>query len=114
MLLAVPSAAISDAHESVQGLEGKTLIDATNLVQGERPGGLDSLSAYVKQLTGAHVAKAFNTVFARLYDQVSEQRATGEGKLLDGGQQPSCVSRAAQKIRGLSHRFVVIERQQHN
>jgi len=74
VLLAVPSAAIPDALESVQGLEGKTLIDATNLVQGERPGGLDSLSAYVKQLTGANGAKAFNTVFARLYDQVREQR----------------------------------------
>ncbi len=73
VLLAVPSGAIQDALASVSGLEGKVLIDATNLVQGERPGGLDSLSAYVKQVTGAHVAKAFNTVFARLYDKVAEQ-----------------------------------------
>ena len=74
VLLAVPSAAIVEALENVTGLEGKTLIDATNFIQGERPGGLDSLAAYVKQVTGANVAKAFNSVFARLYDQVAEQR----------------------------------------
>ena len=73
VLLAVPSGAIEDALASVSGLEGKVLIDATNLVRGERPGGLDSLAAYVKQATGAHVAKAFNTVFARIYDKVAEQ-----------------------------------------
>lgn len=75
VLLAVPSGAIGDALGSVSGLEGKTLIDATNIFEGERPGGLDSLAAYVKQVSGANVAKAFNTVFAALYDQVSEQRA---------------------------------------
>jgi len=74
VLLAVPSGAIAEALEGVSGLEGKTLIDATNLIQGERPDGAESLSAYVKQRTGANVAKAFNTVFARLYDQIGEQR----------------------------------------
>jgi predicted dinucleotide-binding enzyme len=80
VLLAVPSAAIGDALESVSGLEGKTLIDATNLVQGERPEGFDSLAAYAKERSGAHVAKAFNSVFARLYDQLGEQR-----------ERPSCL-----------------------
>jgi predicted dinucleotide-binding enzyme len=74
VLLAVPSAGIAEALENVQGLEGKTLIDATNLVQGERPDGAESLSAYVKQQSGANVAKAFNTVLARLYDQIGQQR----------------------------------------
>ena len=73
VLLAVPSAAIDDALDSVSGLEGKVLIDATNLIQGERPGGAESLAAHVRQRTGAHVAKAFNTVFARIYDQVQGQ-----------------------------------------
>jgi hypothetical protein len=73
VLLAVPSGAIQDALASVSGLDGKVLVDATNLVQGERPGGLDSLAAYDKEVTGAHVAKAFNTVFARVYDKVAEQ-----------------------------------------
>ena len=73
VLLAVPSGAIDDALGGVSGLEGKTLIDATNLIEGERPGGADSLAAYVKERTGANVAKAFNTVFARIYDQVQAQ-----------------------------------------
>lgn len=74
VLLAVPSGAIADALDGVSGLEGKTLIDATNLIQGERPDGAESLSAYVKQQSGANVTKAFNTVLARLYDQIGEQR----------------------------------------
>jgi 8-hydroxy-5-deazaflavin:NADPH oxidoreductase len=73
VLLAVPSGAIQDALSSVSGLDGKVLIDATNIVQGERPGGHESLASYVKEATGAHVAKAFNTVFARVYDKVAEQ-----------------------------------------
>jgi predicted dinucleotide-binding enzyme len=75
VLLAVPFPAIEDALKGVTGLEGKTLIDATNFFGAEeRPGGLDSLAAYVKQVSGANVAKAFNTIFAALYDQVGEQR----------------------------------------
>jgi hypothetical protein len=75
VLLAVPSGAIGDALERVSGLEGTTLIDATNIFEGERPGGLDSLAAYVKQTSGANVAKAFNTVFAALYDEVPARPA---------------------------------------
>ena len=74
VLLAVPSAAIQDALAGVSGLEGKVLIDATNLIQGDRPGGHDSLASYVKEASGAHVAKAFNTVFARVYDKLAEQK----------------------------------------
>jgi predicted dinucleotide-binding enzyme len=74
VLLAVPGGAVSDALNGVTGLEGKKLIDATNLVQGEYPAGAESLSAYVKQQTGASVVKAFNTIFARTYDRRGEQR----------------------------------------
>jgi predicted dinucleotide-binding enzyme len=74
VLLAVPFRAIEDGLKGVSGLEDKTLIDATNIFDGERPGGHDSLAAYVKQVSGADVAKAFNTVFAALYGQVREQR----------------------------------------
>jgi predicted dinucleotide-binding enzyme len=70
----VPSGTIGEALGKVRGLEGKVLIDATNLFGGERPGGASSLAEYVKQVSGARVAKAFNTVFAALYDQVKAQR----------------------------------------
>jgi predicted dinucleotide-binding enzyme len=74
VLLAVPSGAIDDGLAEVSGLKGKTLIDATNLFGGDRPGGANSLAEHVKEVSGARVAKAFNTVFAALYDQVPDQR----------------------------------------
>lgn len=71
VLLSVPSAAIADALGSVTGIEAP-VIDATNLVRGERPEGFASLAEYVKSLTGGPVAKAFNTNFATLYDRLGE------------------------------------------
>jgi hypothetical protein len=75
VLLAVPWRAIADALASVEGIDGAPVIDATNLVGGDRPEGFDSLAEYVKSLTGGPVAKAFNTNFARLYDRLGEARA---------------------------------------
>jgi 8-hydroxy-5-deazaflavin:NADPH oxidoreductase len=74
VLLAVAGGVIADALDGVTGLEGKTLVDATNLIQGEYPEGAESLAAFVKQQTGATVVKAFNTIFARTYDRRGEQR----------------------------------------
>lgn len=50
VLVAVPGGAIADALDGVRGLEGKTVIDATNLVGAERPAGFDPNAAYVKSL----------------------------------------------------------------
>lgn len=72
VLLAVPSGEIGNAVRNVSGLEGKTIVDATNFFQGERPAGFDSLAEYVKAETGGNVAKAFNTVFAVLYERLGE------------------------------------------
>lgn len=74
-LLAVPSANIEDALDSVTGLDGTPVVDATNLVQGERPEGFDSLAEYIKSLTGGPVSKAFNANFASLYDRLDEASA---------------------------------------
>ena len=74
VLLAVPSGAIEDALRGVGSLDGKVLIDATNLIDGDPPGGASSLAEYVKQASGTTVAKAFNTVFAALYEEVPGQR----------------------------------------
>jgi predicted dinucleotide-binding enzyme len=73
ILLAVPSRAIDDALAAVLGVEGKTVIDATNAFTG-RAAGFDSLAHQVKARTGGPVAKSFNLNFARLYDQIAEQR----------------------------------------
>jgi predicted dinucleotide-binding enzyme len=70
VLIAVPGGAIADALDNVQGLEGKTAIDATNLFGADRPAGFDSNAEFVKSRTNGPTAKSFNTNFAALYDQV--------------------------------------------
>jgi 8-hydroxy-5-deazaflavin:NADPH oxidoreductase len=72
VLVAVPYKTIDDALASVSGLEGKIVIDATN-VFGERPEGFDSLAQQVKAHTKGPVAKSFNLNFAKGYDEVAKQ-----------------------------------------
>jgi predicted dinucleotide-binding enzyme len=75
VLLAVPSGEIEKALRGVGGVEGKTVVDATNHFQGERPP-FDSLAHQVKSITGGPVAKAFNLNYAVLYDEIDKQRTT--------------------------------------
>jgi predicted dinucleotide-binding enzyme len=79
VLVAVPAEALGAALASVSGLEGKVAIDATNAIRVGR-GDFDSLAHQVKSVTGGPTAKAFNTIFARMFAQIDEQRA-----------RPSCV-----------------------
>jgi len=73
VLVAVPSGQIAEALEKVTGLAGKVTIDATNPFAG-RNEQFESLTHEVKSITGGPVAKAFNTNFADLYDQIDAQR----------------------------------------
>jgi predicted dinucleotide-binding enzyme len=70
VLVAVPGGAVADALEQVQGIEGKTVIDATNLIGAEPPSGFASNAQFIKSKTGGPTAKSFNINFARLYDQI--------------------------------------------
>jgi 8-hydroxy-5-deazaflavin:NADPH oxidoreductase len=70
VLIAVPGGAVAEALESVQGIEGKTVVDATNLVGAAPPGGFASNTEYIKSKTNGPAAKSFNLNFARLYDQI--------------------------------------------
>jgi predicted dinucleotide-binding enzyme len=72
VLVAVPSAAIADGLAKVRGLPGKVTIDATNIF-GPYPAGYASLAQQVKSIIGGPTAKAFNTNFAALYDQVDAE-----------------------------------------
>src|SRR5207248_8921587 len=74
VLIAVPSGAIADAIGKANGIEGKTVIDATNQFGGGPPEGFGSLVEWVKALTRGPVAKSFNINFAALYDKIDEQR----------------------------------------
>ena len=73
VLVAVPGGQIADALGKVSGLDGKITIDATNAFGG-RNEQYESLAHEVKSIVGGPVAKSFNTNFARLYDQIDEQR----------------------------------------
>jgi predicted dinucleotide-binding enzyme len=75
VLVAVPGGAITDALDKVTGLEGKTVVDATNLIGAERPAGFDSNAEYVKSKTGGPTAKAFNLNFAAAYDRLGTTKA---------------------------------------
>lgn len=75
VLVAVPGGAIADALDKVIGLEGKTAIDATNLVGAEPPSGFNSNAEYVKSKTGGPTAKSFNLNFARIYDRLGQTKS---------------------------------------
>jgi 8-hydroxy-5-deazaflavin:NADPH oxidoreductase len=87
VLVAVPSASISNALRKVAGLEGKIAIDTTNAFHG-RDERFESLAHEVKEHTNGPVAKAFNANFAALYDQIGEQRVS-----------PSCLYAAEDEAR---------------
>jgi predicted dinucleotide-binding enzyme len=65
VLIAVPGGALTDAIESVSGWEGKTVIDATNLIGAEPPGGFSSNAEFVKSKTNGPTAKSFNLNLTR-------------------------------------------------
>jgi 8-hydroxy-5-deazaflavin:NADPH oxidoreductase len=75
VLFAVPGGAIAEAVANVQGLEGKTVIDATNLVGVEPPAGFQSNAEFVKSKANGPAAKSFNLNFARLHGRIDEARS---------------------------------------
>lgn len=75
VLLAVPGKAVPDAFETVTGWDGKTVIDATNLVGAEPPEGFSSNAEFVKSKTGGPTAKSFNLNFMSLLGSITEARA---------------------------------------
>src|SRR3954470_14869966 len=76
VLVAVPGGSGAGALESVQGIDGKTVIDATNLIGQEPPDGFASNAEFVKSRTNGPTAKSFNINFAALYDRIGEARST--------------------------------------
>ena len=76
VLVAVPGGAIADALDNVGGIEGKTVIDATNLVGVDPPEGFSSNAEDVKSRTNGPTATSFNANFASLYDRIGEAGST--------------------------------------
>ncbi|MEA2616152.1 MAG: 8-hydroxy-5-deazaflavin:NADPH oxidoreductase [Chloroflexota bacterium] len=76
VLLAVPGDAVVTALDGVKGIEGKTVIDATNRYGVEPPAGFASNTEFVKSRVGGPTAKSFNINYASLYPRLGEARAT--------------------------------------
>jgi 8-hydroxy-5-deazaflavin:NADPH oxidoreductase len=93
ILVAVPSAAITDALARVTGVEGKVAIDATNAPAG-RDERFASLAHEIQARTHGPVAKAFNLQYPALYDQVARQRV-----------RPSNLYAADERARALTERL---------
>lgn len=75
VVMAAPGGAVADVFETVRGLEGKTVVDATNLIGAQPPAGFASNAEYVKSRTHGPTAKSFNINFAALYDRLEGARA---------------------------------------
>ena len=75
VLVAVPGGGIADALDRVQGLAGKTVIDATNLIGAEPPSGFASNAEFVKSRTNGPTAKSFNLNFANQYGKLGEAKS---------------------------------------
>ena len=75
VLVAVPGGSIAAALDQLQGIAGKTVIDATNRVGVDPPPGFFSNAEFVKSRTHGPTAKAFNLNYALLYPRLTEARA---------------------------------------
>ena len=74
VLVAVPGSSIAGALEGLTGVEGKTVIDATNRIGVDAPEGFASNAEFVKSKTNGPTAKAFNINFASLYEHLGDGR----------------------------------------
>ncbi len=105
VVLAVPGAALAEALDGLSGCEGKTVVDATNLIGDAPPAGFASNAQYVKSRTGGPTAKSFNLNFAALYGRLGagrakpgniwcgdeEARPSTERLIVDAGYEPICA-----------------------
>ena len=64
VMVAVPGGSIAEAFDRLTGVDGKTVIDGTNLIGVGAPDGFASNTEFVKSRTGGPTAKSFNVNFA--------------------------------------------------
>jgi predicted dinucleotide-binding enzyme len=74
VLIAVPGDKLPDALGKLKGIKGKTVIDATNLINTKPPAKFRSNAEFVKSKTKGPTAKSFNINFAALYGRLGSAR----------------------------------------
>src|SRR5260370_29803388 len=75
VMVAVPGGAVAEMFDGLRGVEGKTMIDATNLYNVTPPEGFASNAEFVKSKTNGPTAKSFNVNFASLFGRLGDARA---------------------------------------
>jgi predicted dinucleotide-binding enzyme len=75
VLLAVPGRAVAAALNTVTGWQGKTVVDATNLIGVRPPEGFASNAEFIKSRTNGPTVKSFNANFMMLLGRIDEARA---------------------------------------
>jgi predicted dinucleotide-binding enzyme len=73
-LVAVSGGAIAEALDRVSGIEGKTVIDATNLCRAAPPDSFIANAEFVTSKTSGPTAKSFNINFGSLFDRLDKTR----------------------------------------
>jgi 8-hydroxy-5-deazaflavin:NADPH oxidoreductase len=126
VLVAVPGGAVATAFDKLQGISGKTVIDATNLVGTQPPVGFDSNAKYIKSRTNGPTAKSFNLNFANQYGKLraaksrpcnlwsgdEEARPVVEQLIRDAGYEPvrlGALDKAATQEHGTDILFAVAQ-----
>jgi predicted dinucleotide-binding enzyme len=99
VLLAMPGPALAAALDDLDGIEGRTTIDATNLIGAAPPDGFASNAEYVKSRTGGPTAKAFNLNFASLYGRIADA-SSPPGNLWCGDEEARAVVEALTRDAG--------------
>ena len=108
VLVAVPGHAIADAFDRIQGAEGKTVIDATNLYGVTPP---DGFASNAESRTGGPTAKSFSLNAAQLYERAGETRER-PSNLWSGDEEAHGAARAAvtsMRLDGLHHVTAITE-----
>jgi 8-hydroxy-5-deazaflavin:NADPH oxidoreductase len=86
ILIAVPGGKLADSLGKLKGMGGKTVIDATNLINMKPPAGFRSNAEFVKSKTNGPTAKSFNLNFAALYSKLGSAHSK-PGNLWCGDEQ---------------------------
>ena len=74
ILIAVPGDKLAEALGKLNGINGKTVIDGTNLIGAQPPAGFRSNTEFIKSKTNGPTAKSFNINFASLYGRLDSAR----------------------------------------
>lgn len=91
VVIAVPGNSLAESLDNLKGARGKTVIDATNLINAKPPAGFASNTEFVKSKFGGPTAKSFNINFASLYEKLASAHSR-PGNLWCGDEEARAIA----------------------